>query len=31
MNNLKDYQEAGQTLYDRLHLSSMPIAVYPER
>jgi uncharacterized protein (DUF169 family) len=27
MSNLKDYQEAGQTLYDRLHLSSMPIAI----
>jgi uncharacterized protein (DUF169 family) len=27
MSNLNDFQKAGQTLYDRLHLSSMPVAI----
>ena len=27
MQNLKEYQEAGRIIYDRLHLSSMPIAI----
>ena len=27
MSNLNNYQEAGQSLYDRLHLGSMPIAI----
>jgi len=27
MSNLQDFQKAGQTLYDRLHFSSMPIAI----
>jgi len=27
MSNLKDFQDAGQTIYDKLHLSSMPIAI----
>lgn len=27
MSNLNDYQQAGQTLYDRLHLASMPVAI----
>jgi len=27
MSNLNDFQEAGQTLYDRLHLSSLPVAI----
>ena len=27
MSKMKDFQEAGQIIYDRLHLSSMPIAI----
>jgi len=27
MSNLNDFQEAGQTLYDRIHLSSLPVAI----
>ncbi len=27
MSNMKEFQEAGQTLYDKIHLSSMPIAI----
>jgi hypothetical protein len=27
MSTLKGFQETGQVLYDRLHLSSMPIAI----
>ena len=27
MSDLKDFQEAGQALYDKIHLSSMPIAI----
>jgi len=27
VSNVKEFQEAGQTLYDRLHLSSMPVAI----
>ncbi|MBN1615196.1 MAG: hypothetical protein JW950_12090, partial [Deltaproteobacteria bacterium] len=27
MSDLKEFREAGQMFYDRLHLSSMPVAI----